>query len=114
MTSTAGDLAQRPLAAALAAAVAAVEDAGSVETWGVADAEVAAGLAQLEHLCRLAEAQKIEWAAEASSRGLPPQSGYRHLNGWLRSVLPTPASADLTATARRAEALYRSPVSADL
>src|SRR4051794_26690123 len=101
-------------AAALAQVVAGLDRLAAVASWQAGDDDLAAAVAGLAQVVRLAEAQTVRLAAEAAGRGLPGRQGHGRLAGWVQAQQPTTSPREAIATARRAEALYARPVAAEL
>jgi hypothetical protein len=100
--------------AALARAALVLQRLSSSNPWQESDEDLAETVQELELLARLAAAQSVKYLAEVSARGLPGRAGHAGLSQWLRASSPSVGRGHASTLARRAEALFREPVSAEL
>jgi hypothetical protein len=112
--TTSVDGAADPAAVALSTITAALADLAAVPSWQVGEWALAATVAGLDAVMRLAAAQQVRLAAEADSRGLPGQAGATSLAAWLRCVVPAVSAREATTTAKRAERLFTSRLASEL
>ncbi len=89
-------------------------DALEVPVWQLADEALPGELQRLARAVRVLSARAVEVAAQAQQRGLPARAGHRRLAGWVAQALPTTSEGETARLARRAEALYCSPLAAGL
>lgn len=108
------DGAADPVAVALSTITSGLADLAAVPGWQVREGALAAAVAGLDAVMRLAGAQQVRLAAEADSRGLPGQAGATSLAAWLRSVVPAVSAREAATTAKRAARLFTGRLASEL
>src|SRR4051794_2191661 len=99
---------------ALLRATAVLDRVSSAEPWQEHDDGLAEVVAGLDLLAQVVAAQSAKYLAEVAARGLPGKFGHGRLAHWIRQTCPTMSASRASAQERRAEQLYRRPVSAEL
>src|SRR3954453_10329336 len=94
---------------AVADAQAALEQLAACPVWQLSDAELAAMVAGLQAVARLADAQTVRALGEVDHRGLAATSGAGSPAAWVRQVVPSTSQRDASRLARLAGRLYRAP-----
>ncbi len=94
--------------------VAGLGQLAATQAWQLSDEQLTAAVAGLDRVGRLLEAQRARLVGEAASRGLPGRRGHGRLAHWVREVVPTMSEHQAAKLARRAEALYASPLATAL